>query len=187
MTDPIINFGRNEGIPISQITDQSFLAWMADPKRTVGKDKQSFAIDDDLFNAAVSMREKFIAAEDLRLLAQRIMGGHPTGYENNVFIIQMEGDSRSKNGSYVLDNTIHQTLDEALEALAVEYPIENNVRQTPGAEDDQIIVWEVTPEGFRKPAWVFAGYYFGSDHYACGLGKLPGDEQDLMSLAFAND
>ncbi len=191
MTSPVLNFGRFKGMTVDKITDDYYIEWLSNPYRKI-KDKP-FNIDNDIFEAAKEILAVRHELKERQKLAARIMGGHKTGYDQNIFIIEMEGDCHSKSGTYILDNQIFKSLDLALEAMAEEYPIEKNnawedeqpimVRQAPDPEDDKITIWEVTPEGFRRPVWLFAGWHHSADDYACGQGKLPGDEEDLYSIA----
>src|SRR3546814_2185093 len=128
----------------------------------------------------------FIEQEKLReLFAQRCLGGHPTGIDTPIFIIECEGDCHSKSGSFAIDEKWFHSLGESLAFLAADFPIlEKNdfggpsgklIRSTPDPEDDKILLWEVLPTGHRKVVWGFFGWHHSSssDIYACGQSSLP--------------
>src|SRR3546814_8058388 len=57
----------------------------------------------------------FIEQEKLReLFAQRCLGGHPTGIDTPIFIIECEGDCHSKSGSFAIDEKWFPSLEESL-------------------------------------------------------------------------
>src|SRR3546814_15524644 len=93
----------------------------------------------------------FIEQEKLReLFAQRCLGGHPTGIDTPIFIIECEGDCHSKSGSFAIDEKWFPSLEASLAFLAAEFPtIEktafcgpsaNLIRYTPPPEDPQILL-----------------------------------------------
>src|SRR3546814_2107794 len=110
----------------------------------------------------------FIEQEKLReLFAQRCLGGHPTGIDTPIFIIECEGDCHSKSGSFAIDEKWFPSLEESLAFLAAEFPIiEKNdfggtsgklIRLTLAPVDDKHLIWEVLPIVHRKVVLVFSG------------------------------
>jgi len=85
--------------------------------------------------------------------------------------------------------TIHNSLEEALEQLEKEYPLEYNgkgeiYRETPDPEDDRILIWEVLPSGHKKVVWHFSGWHWDSEEfYNLEQGKLPSDTRSLYHIA----
>src|SRR3546814_6696083 len=103
MTSPIINFGRHRGQAVADLPEH-YLRWLVDPAR--GKpqaDQPSRPIPLKILSAAQDQLD-FIEQEKLReLFAQRCLGGHPTGIDMPIFIIECEGDCHSKSGSFAID------------------------------------------------------------------------------------
>ena len=85
--------------------------------------------------------------------------------------------------------TIHNSLEEALEQLEKEYPLEYNgkgeiYRETPDPEDDRILIWEVLPSGHKKVIWHFSGWHWDSEEfYNLEQGKLLSDTRSLYHIA----
>src|SRR3546814_1537091 len=185
MTSPIINCGRHRGQAVVDLPEH-YIRWRVDPGR--GKpeaDQPSRPIPPKILSAAHDQLD-FIEQEKLReLFAQRCLGGHPTGIDTPIFIIECEGDCHSKSGSFAIDEKWFPSLEESLAFLAAEFPIiEKNdfggpsgklIRSTPDPEDDKILLWEVLPTGHRKVVWGFFGWHHSSssDIYACGQSSLP--------------
>src|SRR3546814_16119503 len=98
MTSPIINFGRHRGQAVADLPEH-YLRWLVDPAR--GKpqaDQPSRPIPPKILSAAQDQLD-FIEPEKLReLFAQRCLGGHPTGLDTPIFIIDCEGNFTSKRG-----------------------------------------------------------------------------------------
>jgi len=192
MTSPTLNFGRHRGLTVDQLP-ADYVRWLADPARAEPQPGRTFRPLPDDVVAAARERLKTIDADKLREdFAKLCLGGHPTGHDAPIFIIECDGDCHSKSGAYAIDNQWFKSLDETLAYLATEFPIDDTEdlggvihtsRSSPDPEDDRIVVWEVLPSGHRKPVWGFFGWHFSADDYACGQGSLPGDDASLYDLA----
>src|SRR3546814_1660009 len=82
--------------------------------------------------------------------AVRCLGGHPTGLDASIFVIEADGECQSLNGSHILCDRWFPSLPDALDLLTTEFPDDE---ATPCPDDDMILIWEVRPDGFRKLAW----------------------------------
>lgn len=198
MTSPTLNFGRHRGKSIADVPEH-YLRWLVDPARGKPQPEQpSRPLPKAIVDAAAD-RLKAIEDEKLReQFAQRCLGGHPTGVETPIFVIECEGDCYSKSGRYSIYEKWFPSLEQTLDFLSAEYPMQPNiggenpdqiVRATPDPEDDKIVIWEVLPTGHRKAVWGFFGWHHSSsaESYACGQSSLPGDSESLFSLAMAED
>lgn len=188
MSSPVLTFGRHRGQTVEQLPED-YVRWLAAPK-TDGKYPP---LPDDI-QAAVKERliqiEADKAAEEF---AGRALGGHPTDMEAPIYVIECEGDCHSKSGSFAIDNRWFPSLEGALAFLSEEYPLQTETidgkefisRLTPDPEDDRILIWEILPSGHRRAVWGFFGWHWShsEQNYACGQGKLPGDDDDLFLLA----
>lgn len=202
---PVLGFGRHKGKRLDRVPSD-YVRWLADPKRDepspprpgrrAGGHKP---FPKDLVDAARGM----IAALDVRdaeiALHKAIMGGATHDRPHPLYAIEVGGDIYRREGESYFGETVHDSLEAALARLAKEYPMvpldaeedefhgrpptEHLVRSTPDPEDDRILVWEVLPSGHRKVVWGFFGWHYGSDDYACGQCALPGDDEDLYSIA----
>lgn len=83
-------------------------------------------------------------------------------------------------------DTYHPSLDNALWQIAREYPLDKTgefYRETPDPEDDRILIWEILDSGHAKVVWHFSGWHWDAEEFGLPQGKLPGDEEDLYTLA----
>lgn len=189
MISPTLTFGRHRGQTVDQLPED-YVRWLADPARAEPKPgKPLNPLPGDVV-AAARARLTMIDEQKLReKFAHQCLGGHPTGHDAPIYIIECDGDCHSRSGAYAIDGHWFPSLDAALAFLSSEFPeeVEDGVtmRQTPDPEDDLIIVWEVLPSGHRKSVWAFFGWHHShsSEHHACGQGTLPGDTDTLYTLA----
>jgi hypothetical protein len=79
--------------------------------------------------------------------------------------------------------TYHNTIDEALNQLAFEYPIKDGERYTPDPEDDRILIWERPDTEPDKVVWHFSGWHWDAEEFGIPQGKLPHDDKSLYELA----
>lgn len=201
MEYPTLNFGRYRGQRLNQVP-ADYIRWLADPARANATPaanprgrspaKPFRPLPADVVSAAREMLIPLDQAAEMEKQAKALLGGTPHESTNPLYVIECEGDCHSKSGSYAIDNTVHDTLDAALAYLSDEFPIEDNEdlggevhtgRSGPDPEDDMIVVWEVLPSGHRKAVWAFLGWHWSQDKFACGQGTLPGDAEQLYSLA----
>src|SRR3546814_14373675 len=106
--------------------------------------------------------------------AVRCLGGHPTGLDASIFVIEADGECQSLNGSHILCDRWFPSLPDALDLLTTEFPDDE---ATPCPADDMILIWEVRTDGFRKLAWCYFGSNYQGLTYASppfGQGRLPG-------------
>lgn len=190
MNSPILEFGRYRGQSINQIPGD-YIRWLADPARDTDPKYRDRKLPENIVAAA---RERLVALDDTKAreeFAARCMGGHPTGFDTPIYIIECHGDCHSKSGSYAIDNQWFPSLELSLAYLASEYPAEGDAgdddaddyQQTPDPEDDKILIWEVLPEGHRKIVWGFFGWHHSADDHECGQGSLPGHCESLYAIA----
>jgi hypothetical protein len=157
----ILNFGRYKGRRIDEVSED-YLTWLTRPVLKSG----------DVANIPADIQNE----------AKRVLK------ERTEAVAAMRGD-KSESVRYVVDRdgdisgqTIHATLEAALEQIATEYPVIDGERQTPDPEDDRLLVWEVLPSGHRKVVWHFSGWHWDQSEYG-EQGTLPGDGRSLYSLA----
>jgi hypothetical protein len=209
MTDvndmPVLGFGRYKGQRLDRVPSD-YVRWLADPKRdepSPPRPGRRAGGHKPLPADVVAAARGMIAAIDVRdaeiALYKAIMGGAAHDRPHALYAIEVGGDLYRRHGETYFGETVHGSLDAALARLLKEYPLEPRdaeedafhgrepntemVRSTPDPEDDRILVWEVLPTGHRKVVWGFFGWHWTSDEYACGQGTLPGDDEDLYSLA----
>src|SRR3546814_20474576 len=98
----------------------------------------------------------FIEQETLRaLFAQRCLGGHATGIDTPIFIIECEGDCHSKSGSFAIAEEWFPSIEEFLAFLVAAFPTFEKTdfgcptgkltTPTPVSEDYKILFWDVFP------------------------------------------
>ena len=206
MTDlPVLGFGRHKGLRLDEVPGD-YLRWLADPKRDEPSPPRPGRragghrpLPRDIVEAARALIAPLEEKERLARLARSLMGGATHEGPDPIFVIETDSDCHSLTGRYVLDHTLHATLDAALAAIAAEHPLAPEdadeaefhgrtpsatlVRRAPDPEDGRIVVWEVLPSGHRRAVWGFFGWHHSADDFACGQGTLPGDDADLYSLA----
>lgn len=194
MTSPTINFGRHRGMTIEQVP-ADYVRWLADPERSTPKAGTRYPPLPDEIIIAARERLAVLDAEKVREdFAKLALGGHETGLDHPVYIIECEGNCYSKSGPCAIDYKWFKSLDETLAYMATEFPIEKHellggeeyvARSTPDPEDDKILIWEVLPSAHRKIVWGFLGWHYtnSQDEHACGQGMLPGDETSLFDQA----
>ena len=184
-----VTFGKHKDELLEDVPEP-YLRWMTNPvitDRKTGKTK-TINVPKDMQDAAA----RLLAFEDgLKEHANRasaaLKGQEHDG--GNRYVIEFLGDLE---GDW--DNSIHESLDRALEGLSALYPVdtyeEHGVglpeerRQTPDPEDDRILIWEVLQSGHRKVVWHFSGWHFDQEEYG-PQGTLPGDGNTLYALAMA--
>ena len=185
-TDPTLGFGRYAGTRVSMLPSD-YVLWIARPECRSEKTRDFKAPTDVL--AACKVRADAIEAEKAQnLLATAAMSGKPAPGRGTIYVIERLGDLEDEA------NTVASTLEAALEQLSAEYPygnpedigegVQGVSRVTPDPEDDRILIWEVLETGHRRVVWHFSGWHWSSDEFAhLGQGRLPGDEDDLYSIA----
>lgn len=181
----ILKFGRYKGQKLEEV-DESYLQWLINPE---GKTRP---IDENLVNAArLVLEDKLAKARDEKF-SERCLAGNETGFEDPIYVIKAEGDVYSLSGRAVIDGKWFTSLEGALEHLSSEYPFEEEIledgttfrkRSTPDPEDDKIEIYEVLPSGHSKPVWGFYGWHYSTENSPVGQCSLPGDSEDLYTLA----
>lgn len=193
MTSPTLGFGRHRGLTVDQAPDD-YVRWLADEERHKKAGKPYAPLPSDIVAAAKARVTVLDEARERERFAALVMGGHATGHESPIYIIECEGDCHSRSGAYAIDNRWFRSLDQALAHLAEEFPVEerediggekSTSRSTPDPEDDMIVVWEVLPSAHRRIVWGFFGWHHShaQEHAQCGQGTLPGDDATLYDLA----
>jgi len=189
---PMLKFGRWKGKTVEQVST-SYCRWLADPQRDVPSPPRPGRaagghrpLPKDIVDAARERIVRIDAAEAAEKEAKRLLSGGTHAGPDPLYVVECEGDLHSLSGTMVFDMTTHATLGAALAVIDAEYPRdpdEPSGRSTPDPEDDRILVWEVLPTGHRRAVWGFFGWHHSSDEFDCGPGTLPGDDEDLYSLA----
>lgn len=189
MTSPTLTFGRYRGQTVDALPDD-YVRWLADPARAQPQPGTAYRPLPEHVVTAARARAAIIDEQKMReKFAHQCLGGHPTGQDAPIYVIECDGDCHSRSGAYTINGHWFASLDAALAFLSSEFPEEDRdgtvSRTTPDPEDDMIIVWEVLPAGHRKSVWAFFGWHHShsSEHHACGQGALPGDADSLYSLA----
>lgn len=164
-------FGRYKNIPLSQVPGD-YVAWVS-TLRTNSK-----TLPADLISDCRTIKLMLDAKNDAAKHAEGVLAGRtPPDTQAPIYAIERLGD---------LDGvTLHDTLEAALAALALEYPInaETGARTTPDPEDDRILIWEILPTSHKKVVWHFSGWHFDVDEYGLEQGSLPADSRPLYQIA----
>src|SRR3546814_16323043 len=69
--------------------------------------------------------------------AVRCLGGHPTGLDASIFVIEADGECQSLNGSHILCDRWFPSLPAALDLLTTEFPDDD---QTPFPQERKNIL-----------------------------------------------
>ena len=102
---------------------------------------------------------------------------------------RMNGQKHDKE-PWVAQNRVFNTVDDALAAIAQDFPMEWDEREkrerrvTPDPEDDRIVIWELVVGETMKSVAHFSGWHWSWDEM--GGAKeliLPGDTKSLYAIA----
>jgi len=177
----ILPFGKYKG---KEVKDCPYLYWLWLMNPTL-PDGQVFPVPQEIRDEATRCHK-----------AQHYTEWRLAGYvgEKTEYIIERLGDL---NGL-----TLHLSLEEALNTLAMEFPVwteeerkewrDNNAgwtiepryRNTPDPEDDRILIWEVLPSGHKRVVWHFSGWHWDAEEFPyLEQGSLIGDKDSLYGLA----
>lgn len=205
MAMPVLEFGRYKGMHLDEVPSD-YLRWLADPARDLPSPPRPGRrggghrpLPRHIVEKARELIAPALEREAMVKRAEALLGGATHDGSEPLYLITVDGDLVRIKGERQVGMTIHASLDGALQRLCEVYPMEPRnreddefhgrppseemVRSTPDPEDERILIWEVLPTGHRKVVWGFFGWHWGSDDYACGQCALPGDAEDLYSIA----
>jgi hypothetical protein len=176
----ILSFGKYRGKEIKDCPS-SYLAWLMNP-----------IIKGEEFPLPFGVKEEATKLYEQKELEKNYILWRLNGLEGpkTEYIIERLGDLSGL--------TLHNSLEEALKQLELEYPLEivtednawserplgTSYRTTPDPEDDRILIWEILTTGHKKVVWHFSGWHWDAEEfYNLEQGKLIGDEKSLYSIA----
>ncbi|QAY80265.1 hypothetical protein [Sphingosinicella sp. BN140058] len=167
IVDPVLNFGKHRGQRLSTV-DAGYLRWLANPGADRGG--QAYRVPADISEAA-----KARLAADSTQTVRLLLSGAEDPKRPTAYVIEHHDDRAV--------DTAHPSLASALDLLRETFD-ENG---GPDPESDRILIWEVLPSGHRKAVWQFAGWHFSADRFAVGQCALPGQTEDLYTIACRED
>lgn len=176
--DIVMPFGMHKGKKLHDIPD-AYLEWLATPHRS----------------SLVAQAAEAVLNQ--RHYAARRMQGMPSVGGRTEFFLTI--DNLRAIGSYdviedgyeLVDDgyVYHQPFDLPDDALSF---LKASISNESGCfgmdqEDDEFIVWEVNPQGFRRGVWQAWGWHHSQRFYGIGQGKLPGCDRTLYDMSGDDD
>ncbi|PZR93519.1 MAG: hypothetical protein DI537_10390 [Stutzerimonas stutzeri] len=167
-----LGFGKHAGKPLNSVPE-SYIKWLAAPTYGEGS---SFRVPSEVTAAAAILRDAFEAKEHETKELQAQFHGKTGLTKDNCYIVERLGDIDGLSR--------HVSLNAALEALSVEFPLDDDGFRAVDTEDDRLLIWEVLPTGHKKVVWQFSGDHWRGDVFGLEQGTLPGDDRPLYSMTY---
>ena len=192
-TDPdlggkFLNWGKHRGSCFADLPVR-YIRWLAMPIITdrVTKTKKRVDVPDHIVAIAKTIMDSIEREARDQVNGKELYYGKSHAGPDPLYYIEYCGDVRHRHAP-----SLHKTMDAALEELERIYPLREEAedgvgevftfRETPDPEADQIIMWEILPSGHRRIVWHFTGFHEQEEGMS-PQGRLPGDNEDLYSLA----
>lgn len=192
-TDPdlggkFLSWGKHSGSCFADLPER-YIRWLINPVITDRATKTTKRVD--VPKDIVETARAVITAAEREARSQQnaldIFHGQPHRGPGNLYYIEFCGEVERQHKA-----SLHNDFDEALARLEQLYPLRHEAedgfgevftfRETPDPDEDQILIWEILPSGHRKVIWHYSGTHLQKKHMI-PQGRLPGDSEDLYTLA----